>query len=102
MGTANPPNRFTQAEALALAGYTDERRRGFFLNSGIEGRYHGHGEGSRPALAEWLVWLLSRRPDLATLLMAAIGDLIPAQQLNPLGLLARLLAQRKPPGTSPG
>ena len=55
-----------------------------------------------PALAEWLVWLLSRRPDLATFLMAAIGDLIPAQELNPLGLLARLLAQRKPPGTSPG
>ena len=24
---------------LALAGYADERRRGFFLNSGIEGRY---------------------------------------------------------------
>ncbi len=39
VGTANPPNRFTQAEALALTGYTDERRRGFFLNSGIEGRY---------------------------------------------------------------
>ncbi|MBI4572539.1 MAG: type III polyketide synthase [candidate division NC10 bacterium] len=39
VGTANPPNRFTQAEALALAGYADERRRGFFLNSGIEGRY---------------------------------------------------------------
>jgi predicted naringenin-chalcone synthase len=39
VGTANPPNRFTQAEVLALAGYADERRRGFFLNSGIEGRY---------------------------------------------------------------
>ncbi len=39
VGTANPPNRFTQDEALALAGYTDERRRGFFLNSGIQGRY---------------------------------------------------------------
>jgi len=39
VGTANPPNRFSQAEVLALAGYTDERRRGFFLNSGIEGRY---------------------------------------------------------------
>ncbi len=39
VGTANPPNRFTQEEVLALAGYTDERRRGFFLNSGIEGRY---------------------------------------------------------------
>ena len=39
VGTANPPNRFTQAETLALAGYTDSLRRGFFLNSGIEGRY---------------------------------------------------------------
>ena len=39
VGTATPPNRFTQAEILALAGYTDERRRGFFLNSSIEGRY---------------------------------------------------------------
>jgi predicted naringenin-chalcone synthase len=39
VATATPPNRFTQPEALALAGYTDERRRGFFLNSGIEGRY---------------------------------------------------------------
>lgn len=39
VGTANPPNRFTQEEVLALAGYTDERRRGFFLHSGIEGRY---------------------------------------------------------------
>ena len=39
VGTANPPNRFTQAEVLTLAGYPDERRRGFFLHSGIEGRY---------------------------------------------------------------
>jgi alkylresorcinol/alkylpyrone synthase len=39
IGTAHPPNRFTQAEILALAGYSDERRRGFFLHSGIEGRY---------------------------------------------------------------
>jgi alkylresorcinol/alkylpyrone synthase len=39
VGTANPPNRFTQEEALALAGYADERRRGFFLNSNIEGRF---------------------------------------------------------------
>lgn len=39
VGTANPPDRFTQAEILALAGYPDERRRGFFLHSGIEGRY---------------------------------------------------------------
>jgi predicted naringenin-chalcone synthase len=39
VGTAHPPERFTQAEILALAGYTDARRRGFFLNSAIEGRY---------------------------------------------------------------
>jgi alkylresorcinol/alkylpyrone synthase len=39
VATANPPDRFTQPEVLALAGYTDERRRGFFLHSGIEGRY---------------------------------------------------------------
>jgi predicted naringenin-chalcone synthase len=39
VGTANPPTRFTQEEALALAGYTDARRRGFFLNSRIDGRY---------------------------------------------------------------
>lgn len=49
VGTANPPNRFTQAEALALAGYTDVRRRGFFLNSGIEGRYLAiERDGFRP------------------------------------------------------
>ncbi len=39
VGTANPPNWFTQAETLAMSPYTDERRRGFFLNSGIEGRF---------------------------------------------------------------
>jgi len=39
VATATPPHRFTQPEVLALAGYTDERRRGFFLNSGIDGRY---------------------------------------------------------------
>jgi len=39
VGTANPSNRFTQAEVLEMAGYTDPRRQGFFLNSGIEGRY---------------------------------------------------------------
>jgi flavin-dependent dehydrogenase len=45
----------------------------------------------RPLLAEWLVTLLARRPDLTALLMAAVGDLIPAQGLTRLGLLARLL-----------
>ncbi len=39
VGTANPPNRFTQEEVLALSPYTDDLRRGFFLNSQIEGRY---------------------------------------------------------------
>lgn len=39
VGTANPVNRFSQEEVLALAGYADDLRRGFFLHSGIEGRY---------------------------------------------------------------
>ena len=38
VATATPPNRFTQAEILALAGYEDPRRRGFFEQSGIESR----------------------------------------------------------------
>src|SRR5437867_3751203 len=37
VATATPPNRFTQAELLALAGYRDEGRRGFFTRSDIEG-----------------------------------------------------------------
>jgi alkylresorcinol/alkylpyrone synthase len=39
VATAVPPYRFTQAELLALAGYTDERRRGFFAASDIAGRH---------------------------------------------------------------
>src|SRR5262245_60299578 len=39
VATATPPYRFSQAELLALAGYDDPRRRGFFEKSGIEGRY---------------------------------------------------------------
>jgi predicted naringenin-chalcone synthase len=39
VATAVPPRRFTQAELLALAGYADERRRGFFAASDIEGRH---------------------------------------------------------------
>jgi len=39
LATAHPPERFTQDEILALSGYRDARRRSFFLNSGIEGRY---------------------------------------------------------------
>jgi alkylresorcinol/alkylpyrone synthase len=39
VATATPPHRFSQAELLALAGYDDPRRRGFFEKGGIEGRY---------------------------------------------------------------
>src|SRR5207302_10395877 len=39
VATAGPPYRYTQAQILALAGYADERRRGFFAASDIEGRH---------------------------------------------------------------
>ena len=39
VGTAVPPHRFTQPELLAMAGYADERRRGFFSASDITGRH---------------------------------------------------------------
>jgi alkylresorcinol/alkylpyrone synthase len=39
VGIAVPPHRFGQAELLALAGYTDDRRRGFFAASDIAGRH---------------------------------------------------------------
>ena len=38
VATATPPHRVSQAELLALAGYEDSRRRGFFEKSGIEAR----------------------------------------------------------------
>jgi alkylresorcinol/alkylpyrone synthase len=38
VATATPPFRWTQAQVLALAGYADAQRRGFFERSGIEGR----------------------------------------------------------------
>jgi alkylresorcinol/alkylpyrone synthase len=38
VATATPAHRFGQAELLALAGYDDVRRRGFFEQSDIEGR----------------------------------------------------------------
>ena len=38
VATATPAHRFGQAELLALAGYDDARRRGFFEQSDIEGR----------------------------------------------------------------
>src|SRR5512145_2544033 len=39
VATATPPHRFTQADLLALAGYRDDERRGFFRRSDIEGRH---------------------------------------------------------------
>jgi predicted naringenin-chalcone synthase len=39
LGTANPTTQFSQEELLALSSYTDERRRSFFLHSGIERRH---------------------------------------------------------------
>ena len=39
VATATPAQRFTQAQLLRLAGYVDERRRGFFEASGIAGRH---------------------------------------------------------------
>jgi predicted naringenin-chalcone synthase len=39
VATAVPPHRFTQPELLAMAGYVDERRRGFFAASDIAGRH---------------------------------------------------------------
>jgi len=39
VGTAVPPHRFTQQELLAMAGYADDRRRGFFAASEIAGRH---------------------------------------------------------------
>jgi hypothetical protein len=38
VATAVPPYRFAQAEVIAMAGYTDERRRNFFSHSAIDGR----------------------------------------------------------------
>jgi alkylresorcinol/alkylpyrone synthase len=39
VATATPPYRYTQETMLALAGYDDPRRRGFFEKSDIEARY---------------------------------------------------------------
>ena len=39
VATATPAQRFTQAELLRMAGYHDERRRGFFEASDIGGRH---------------------------------------------------------------
>ena len=39
VATATPEHRFSQTQLLAMAGYADERRRGFFEASDIEGRY---------------------------------------------------------------
>ncbi|MBI4842132.1 MAG: hypothetical protein HY803_13870, partial [candidate division NC10 bacterium] len=42
-----------------------------------------------PSLAEWLVARLGRRPGLTALLMAAVGDLIPARNLTCLCVARR-------------
>jgi geranylgeranyl reductase family protein len=47
----------------------------------------------RPLLTGWIVSHLCRHPHLTSLLMAAVGDLIPARDLSPLQLLARYLAR---------
>jgi predicted naringenin-chalcone synthase len=39
IGTANPPQRFTQEEAFRLAGYSSQRILDIFLNSDIEHRH---------------------------------------------------------------
>lgn len=39
VGTATPVERFTQPELLPWTGYTDSRRQGFFLRSGIKHRH---------------------------------------------------------------
>jgi alkylresorcinol/alkylpyrone synthase len=39
VATASPSTRFTQDEVLAVFGYDDPQRRGFFERSEIEGRY---------------------------------------------------------------
>lgn len=39
VSTATPAHRFTQAELLRLAGYTDAKRRAFFERSDIESRF---------------------------------------------------------------
>src|SRR2546427_517208 len=39
VATATPAHRFAQADLLALAGYGDAQRQGFFSRSEIEGRY---------------------------------------------------------------
>src|SRR5262245_64501347 len=39
VATASPPYRYTQADLLALSGYDDAQRRGFFEHSDIESRF---------------------------------------------------------------
>ena len=39
VATASPSTRFTQDEVLAVFGYDDPQRRGFFERSDIDGRY---------------------------------------------------------------
>ena len=39
VATATPPHRYTQADIMDAAGYTDAPRRAFFEHSDIESRY---------------------------------------------------------------
>ena len=39
MATVTPPHRFTQGQLLAMTGYTDATRRGFFRHGHIDGRF---------------------------------------------------------------
>jgi alkylresorcinol/alkylpyrone synthase len=39
VATVTPPHRFTQGQLLAMAGYTDATRRGFFRHGHIDGRF---------------------------------------------------------------
>src|SRR5262245_36534628 len=51
VGTAVPSARCDQVELLAVAGYGDPHRRGFFLRSGIDGRQL-YTNGPRPRADE--------------------------------------------------
>ena len=59
VGTAVPTTRFDQSDLLAVAGYDDPQRRGFFLRSGIEGR-HLYMDAARPRADESVDELTAR------------------------------------------
>jgi len=59
VGTAVPATRFDQSDLLAIAGYDDPQRRGFFLRSGIDGR-HLYMDAARPRADESVDELTAR------------------------------------------